>query len=116
MFISNIGSNLAPLPDIGLQNLIDFDFDNDLYFDLLRSLQVKSNGALGLPIYDILLVSNINHMSVSHHVGVIATGKKFSYLLSLGQNFAPFTKNEVGRFNIFLDNLNTDKRTDGHTK
>ena len=62
---------------------------NDLEFDLSESLKVKSNGAVGLPIYDFLLVSNSNHMSISHRLGVIATWKFFSYLLSLGQNFAP---------------------------
>ena len=31
---------------------------SDLEFDLSRSLKVKFNGAIGLPIYDFLLVSN----------------------------------------------------------
>ncbi len=52
MFNSNLGANYAPLRDIGLQNLGDLDFD------LSRSLKVKSNGAVRLPIYDFLLVSN----------------------------------------------------------
>ena len=55
----------------------------DLEFDLSRSLKVKFNGAVRLPIYDFLLVSNNNYMSNSHHLGVIATRKIFSYLLSL---------------------------------
>ncbi len=31
----------------------------DLEFDLSRSLKVKSNGSVGLPIYDFLLVSKV---------------------------------------------------------
>ena len=89
------------------------------------SLKVKSNGAIRLPIYDFLLVSNSNYMTNSHHLGVIATRKKVSYLLSLGPNpppphplyfgaiifqiewFPPWvtgkasTKNELDWFNIF---------------
>ncbi len=42
---------------------------------------VKSNGAVGLPIYDFLLVSNSNYTFNSHRLGVITTRKKF--LLSL---------------------------------
>ncbi len=45
----------------------------DLEFDLSRSLKVKSNGAVGLPINDFLLVSNSNYMSNSHRLGVIAS-------------------------------------------
>ncbi len=60
----------------------------DLEFDLSRSLKVKSNGAIRLPIYDFPLVSNSNYMSNSHRLEVIATRKIFSYLLSLGPNFA----------------------------
>ena len=59
----------------------------DLEFDLSKSLKVKSNGAVRLPIYDFLLVSNSNYMSNSHRLGVIVTQKMFSYLLSLGPNF-----------------------------
>ena len=76
MFNSNIGPNYALLQD----NMSDFDFD------LSRSLQVRSNGAVRLTIYDILLMSNSNHMSISCHLGVIAT-QIFSYLLPLGPNF-----------------------------
>ncbi len=71
----------APLRDISLQNLGDLDFG------LSRSLQVKFKGAVGLPIYDFLLVSKSNYMSNSHRLGVIATRKYFSFLLSLGPNF-----------------------------
>ncbi len=39
------------LRDIRLQNV------GDLEFDLSTSLNVKFNGAVGLPIYDFLLVS-----------------------------------------------------------
>ncbi len=85
----------------------------DLEFDLSMLLKVKSNGAVGLPIYDFLLVSNSNYMSNSHRLGVIATLKKFSYLLSLGPNFFKIewfppwltgkasSKIEVDRFNIY---------------
>ncbi len=71
---------MAPLRDIRLQNL------GDLEFDLSRSIKVKSKGAVRLSIYDFLLVSNSNYMSNSHRLGV---RKIFSYLLSLGPNFAP---------------------------
>ncbi len=81
MFNSNLGPNYAPLQDIRLQNMCDLEFD------LSRSLKVKSNGAVGLPTYDFLLVSNSNYMSISQRLGVIATRKIFSYLLSLGPNF-----------------------------
>ncbi len=67
------------MQDITLQNMYDLEFD----------LKVKSNGAVGLPIYDFLLVSNSNYMSNSHRLGVIVTRKFFSYLLSLGPNFDP---------------------------
>ncbi len=66
-----------------LQNL------GDLEFDLSRSLKVKSNGAVGLSIYDFLLVSNSNYMSKSRRLGVKAIQNFFSYLLSLGSNFDP---------------------------
>ena len=39
---------------------------NDLEFDLSRSLKVKYDGAVGLPIYDFLLVYNSNYMPISH--------------------------------------------------
>ncbi len=55
------------LRHIRLQNL------GDLEFDLSRSLKVKSNGAVGLPIYDFLLESKSNYMAKSHRLGVIAT-------------------------------------------
>ncbi len=54
VFISNIGPNLAPLQDIKLQNLCDFDFD------LSKSLKVKCDSAIGLPIYGFLLMFNNN--------------------------------------------------------
>ena len=83
MFNSNIGPNWALMRDIRLRNFGDLDFD------LSRSLKVKSNGAPRLPIYDFLSVSNSNYMPNSHCLGVIATRKNFSYLLSLGPNFGP---------------------------
>ena len=51
----------------------------DLAFDLLGSHNVKSNGAVGLPIYEFLLIPNSKHMSKSH-LRVIAIRKN---LLSL---------------------------------
>ena len=36
-------------------------------------LKVKSNGAVELPIYDFLLMSNSNHMPTSHRLAVAAT-------------------------------------------
>ncbi len=81
MINSNIGPNSAPFQDIRLLNLDDLDFD------FPRSLKVKSNGTVVLPIYDFLLLSNSKYVSNSHHLGVLATRKFFSYLLSLGPNF-----------------------------
>ncbi len=52
---------------------------SDLEFNLSRSLKVKSSGAFGLPIYDFLLVYNRNYMSISHHLGVMATRKIFNF-------------------------------------
>ncbi len=43
-------------------------------------------------IYEFLLVSNSNYMSKSLRLGVIATQKLFSYLISLGQNFGHPTR------------------------
>ncbi len=57
---------------------------------LSMSLKVKSNGAVGLSIYEFLLVPNNNHMSISPClVGDTCTCTwKFSpYLVSLGRNF-----------------------------
>ncbi len=73
MFNSNIGPKWAPLRHIRLQNSL-----------------VKSNGAIGLPIYDFLLVPKSNYMSNWHCLGVIGTWKNF-YLLSLGPKFADTT-------------------------
>ncbi len=39
-----------------------------LELDILRSLNVKSNGVAGLPIYDLLLVFNSNHMRICRHL------------------------------------------------
>ena len=60
MVKSNIGPNLASLRDIRLRHLCDLEFD------LSRSLKVKSSGAVGLSIYDFLLITNSNYMSTSH--------------------------------------------------
>ncbi len=45
---------LAPLQDIRLQNLSDFDFD------LLRSLKVLCDSVIELPMYAFLLMFNSN--------------------------------------------------------
>ncbi len=71
MVNSNIGTNLAPLQDTRFLNL------GDLEFDLPSSLQVKSNGVIGLPIYEFLLMYNSNHMSISHRSGDNALEKFF---------------------------------------
>ena len=71
--------------DIIFQNMVN----HKLEFDLSRSLKVKSSGVVGLPIYDFRLVSNSNYMSDAHRLGVTATQKFFSCLLSLGPNFDP---------------------------
>ncbi len=76
---------MVPLGDKRLQNL------GDLEFVISRSFKVKFNGAVGLRIYDFILVCNSYYMSKSHRLGVIATGKSFSYLLSLGPNFDTHT-------------------------
>ena len=60
-----------------------------LEFDLSRSLKVKYEGVIGLPIHDFLLVSNSNYVSNSHRLGVIATRRIFSYPSSLEPNFDP---------------------------
>ncbi len=49
MINSNIGPNWAPLRNIRLGNVSDFDIDLD--FDLSRSLKVKFETVIGLPIY-----------------------------------------------------------------
>ena len=61
-FISNIWPNLVPLRDIRLQNHSDLDVD------LSRSLKVRCDGAIGLPIYGFLLTVNSNIWSNSAHL------------------------------------------------
>ncbi len=58
-------------------------------FDLSRSLKIKSNGAVGLPIYDFLLVSNSNHMSISRRLRDITSWKFSPYLLSTAKLCPP---------------------------
>ena len=95
MFNSNIGPNMAPLRDIKLQNL------GDLEFDLSRLLKVKSNGAVTLPIYDILLVSNSNFLPNSHRLGVMATQKKFLLSLIIRAKFRPTHTHPYPRATFF---------------
>ena len=57
--------NMSVLPVIRVQNMSDFD--------LSRSIKVKSNGAVGLSIFEFLFMSNSNHMSISYHLGDICT-------------------------------------------
>ncbi len=64
------------LGDIRLRNLSDL------------ALKVTYNGAIKLPIYDFLLVSNIIHMSISHRLADNSRSNFFFYLLSLGRSFA----------------------------
>ena len=82
---SKIWPKCLLLPDTRLQN------QSDLEFDLSRSLKVKFNGAVGVSIYDFLLVSNSNYMSTSHRLTLIGTSTFFFYLLSLDPNFGPTT-------------------------
>ncbi len=86
---------MVPLGDKRLQNL------GDLEFVISRSFKVKFNGAVGLRIYDFILVCNSYYMSKSHRLGVIATGKSFSYLLSLGPNFDTHTHTLLSRDEFF---------------
>ncbi len=53
-FYSNVWTNSGPLQDIRLQNL------SDIEFDLSRSLKVKCDSVIGLPIYAFLSVFNSN--------------------------------------------------------
>ncbi len=46
---------------------------SDLKFALLRSLKVRSNGAIGLPVCEFLLVLNSNYMSIFHRLLLIDT-------------------------------------------
>ncbi len=72
-FLLMVSSNKRPntaLCEISLQNMSDLDFD------LSMSVNVKSNGAVALPIYDFPLVSDRNYMPSSDRLGVIAIRKK----------------------------------------
>ena len=53
---------------------------SDLDFDFSRSLNVKSNGAGVLPIYEFRLESNSNHMSIFHCLA-FSTAQKFVFYL-----------------------------------
>ena len=87
----------APLRDIRLQNVGDLE--------PFKVTQVKSNGAVKLPLYDFLLVSNSNYMSNAHRLVVTATRKIFSYLLSLGPNFDPAPRPTLTPGQFFFQNL-----------
>lgn len=54
-------------------------------FHLSVSLNLKPTGAVGLPTYDLILVSSTNRMPVSHSLTV----QNSSFPLSLGQKFGP---------------------------
>ncbi len=81
MVSSNIWPSTALLRDISLENV------SDLELDLSRAPKVKSNGAVGLPIYDFPLVLTSNCISKSHRLGVIAIRNFF--LTVTGPNFDP---------------------------
>ncbi len=68
---------------------------SDLDFGLSMSHKVKSNGTVGLHIYDFLLVSNSDHMSNCYRLVFIAMQIFFSYLLLLGLNFEAPTLNLI---------------------
>ncbi len=63
---------MAHLQDISVQNISDLEFDPSM------SLKVKSNGTVELPIYDLLLVSNSDYMSISHRLGVTQPPTNYS--------------------------------------
>ena len=130
MFNSNIWPNLSPFQDIRLWNL------SGLEFDLSVSLKVRSNGAIGFPIYDFLLVYNSNHMSIPHHLAVITSPKKNVYLLIIirpkfwtptptltkgqfSQKLNHFILGSEGRsppkMKLIFQNAFWDILTDGHT-
>ena len=50
MFNGSMWPNSAPLQDIKLQNVSDLDFD------LSRSLKIKCDSVIGLPVYAFLLM------------------------------------------------------------
>ncbi len=56
-----------------------------------KSFKVKSNGAVGLSVYEFLLVSNSNHMSISHRFNKrrYIHLKIFSLFLIIGPKFCP---------------------------
>ena len=54
MFNNNIGPHQSRLRDICLQNLGDLEFDRS------RSLNIRCDGAIGLPTYGFLLMVNSN--------------------------------------------------------
>ncbi len=62
---------------------------SDLEFELSLSLKVKSNGAVRLPVYDVLLLSTSKHMSIILRLAVHAVIVLSSPTLSLiiGPNF-----------------------------
>ncbi len=66
-----------PVRDIRPRNLRSFD--------ILRLLKIKSNGALGLPICDFILMSNSNHMFISRRLAVLDNIPS----LIIGPNFRP---------------------------
>ncbi len=59
----------------------------EIWVTLTLTFKVKIDSAIGLPIYDFLLVSNNNLMCTSHHLAVIAVRKCFSYLFIIGLKF-----------------------------
>ncbi len=68
----------------------------ELEFDLSRSLKVKSNGAIGLPTYDFLLMSNSKYMFNSHHLDTRAIFLKMKSLHPWVQGKPPI-ENKIDR-------------------
>ncbi len=66
MFNSNILPNSALLRDISLQNMSDLDFD------LSRSVNVKYNHTIGLPVYGFLLRFTDNILPTLTHLQYIS--------------------------------------------
>ncbi len=78
VFKSNIWPNSTSLQDTSPQNLSDVQLD-------ISTFQGHSRSNLIVQL-DFLLVSNSNHMAISHCLAVIDIRNFFSHLLSLGQN------------------------------
>ena len=100
------GTDLFPLWDIRLWNLSDLDFDlsrslNALQYEsncTIRSDNIRSDGAVGLTIYEFLLVSNSDHISIFRPLAVVCTLSLFVWPKLLTIN--PVQQNWRGSMNF----------------